>query len=46
MEKEMNQAFEMINLGDVKLYLGTKFVYEEERIFIFQHRYVQIVQTF
>jgi hypothetical protein len=46
MEKELNQAYEMTDLGDVKLYLGTKFVYEEEGIFIFQHRYVQLVETF
>ncbi len=41
MEKELKQAFEMNDLGDVKSYLGTKFAYEEEGIFVSQHRYIQ-----
>jgi hypothetical protein len=41
MEKELKQAFEMIDLGDVKLYLGTNFAYEDEGIFVSQHRYIQ-----
>ncbi len=41
MEKELKQAFEMNDVGDVKLYLGTKFPYEEDEIFVSQHRYIQ-----
>jgi hypothetical protein len=40
-EKELKQAFEMNDLGDVKLYLGTKFPYEKDEIFVSQHRYIQ-----
>jgi len=45
-EKELKQAFEMNDLGDVKLYFGTKFVYEEEGIFVSQHIYSKLVGMF
>jgi hypothetical protein len=35
-EKELKQVFEMIDLGDIKLYLGIKFTYQEEGIFVSQ----------
>jgi hypothetical protein len=35
-EKELKQAFEMTDLGDVELYLGIKFIYQEEGIFVSQ----------
>jgi len=40
-EKDLKQAVKMNDLGDVKLYLGTKFAYEEEGIFVSQHIYLQ-----
>jgi hypothetical protein len=40
-EKELKQTFEMIDLGDVKLYWGTKFIYQEEGIFVSQHICIQ-----
>jgi hypothetical protein len=40
-EKELKQVFEMSDLGDVKLYLGIKCIYQKEGIFVSQHRYIQ-----
>ncbi len=41
MEKELKQTFKMIDLGNIKLYWGTKFIYKEEGIFVSQHKHIQ-----
>jgi hypothetical protein len=40
---QLKQTFEMIDLGDMKFYLGAKITYWKERIFICQWIYISIL---